>query len=119
MEPRTRVEKLLNELAGGESVELHDLTRVERFLKDDIAEYNRVKAELAQEIKDRAAEDDKIKKSLSKVATSGSYNDLTDKPVIDTELSATSTNAVENKAVYAAIGDVEAVLKTLNSGAGA
>lgn len=30
---------------------------------------------------------------------SGSYNDLTDKPTIDTALSSTSTNAVENQAV--------------------
>lgn len=30
---------------------------------------------------------------------SGSYNDLTDKPTIDAELSTTSTNAVENKAI--------------------
>lgn len=32
---------------------------------------------------------------------SGSFNDLTDKPTIDTALSTTSTNAVENKAVTA------------------
>lgn len=30
---------------------------------------------------------------------SGSYNDLTDQPVVDTEMSATSTNAVQNKVI--------------------
>lgn len=44
---------------------------------------------------------------LSKVATSGSYNDLVDKPtipegaVVDSALSNSSTNAVQNKVVYA------------------
>lgn len=42
-------------------------------------------------------------KQLSNVALSGSYNDLTNKPVVDTELSSTSTNAVQNKAIYAAL----------------
>lgn len=43
---------------------------------------------------------------LATVATSGSYNDLTDKPIIpasatvDSELSSTSTNPVQNKVVY-------------------
>lgn len=32
---------------------------------------------------------------------SGSYNDLTDQPVVDTEMSATSTNAVQNKVIKA------------------
>lgn len=32
---------------------------------------------------------------------SGSYNDLTDKPTVDTEMSATSTNAVQNKVIKA------------------
>lgn len=36
---------------------------------------------------------------LAAVAKSGSYNDLTNKPTIDTTLDKTSTNAVENKAV--------------------
>ncbi len=46
---------------------------------------------------------------LARVATSGSYNDLTDKPTIppaitvDAALSATSANPVQNKAVYAAL----------------
>lgn len=40
---------------------------------------------------------------LASVATSGSYNDLTDKPtipVVDDSLSSDSTNAVQNKVVY-------------------
>lgn len=46
---------------------------------------------------------------LATVATSGSYNDLTDKPVIpegaviDSEFSATSTNAVQNRVVKNAL----------------
>lgn len=38
---------------------------------------------------------------LKAVATSGSYNDLIDKPVIDSAISSTSTNAVQNAVVYA------------------
>lgn len=46
---------------------------------------------------------------LSTVATSGSYNDLTDKPnipassTVDSELSSTSTNPVQNKVIYNAL----------------
>lgn len=46
---------------------------------------------------------------LASVATSGSYNDLTDKPTIpaastvDSELSSTSTNPVQNKVINAAL----------------
>lgn len=38
--------------------------------------------------------------SLADVATSGLYNDLSNKPVIDPALSSTSTNAVQNKVIY-------------------
>lgn len=37
---------------------------------------------------------------------------------IDSALSSTSTNPVQNKVIYDAIGNVEAVLQTLNSGSG-
>ena len=50
--------------------------------------------------------------SLSIVATSGSYNDLSNKPIIptvDSSLSTTSTNAIQNKAVTTAINAVKAV----------
>lgn len=40
---------------------------------------------------------------LHAVAISGSFDDLDDKPTIDASLSATSTNAVQNKAVQAAL----------------
>lgn len=46
---------------------------------------------------------------LATVATSGSYNDLTDKPIIpasatvDSELSSTSTNPVQNRVINAAL----------------
>jgi hypothetical protein len=42
---------------------------------------------------------------LKKVATTGSYDDLKDKPTIDTSLSETSTNAVQNKIVASALKD--------------
>ena len=41
--------------------------------------------------------------ALANVARTGSYNDLTNKPTIDTALSSSSTNALQNKAIYAAI----------------
>ncbi len=50
-----------------------------------------------------------LKDSLANVATSGSYEDLLNKPnipesaVVDTALSSTSTNAVQNKAIYTAV----------------
>jgi hypothetical protein len=53
----------------------------------------------------------KNKPSLATVATSGSYNDLTNKPTIpvavtvDTTLSSTSTNPVQNKVVKTALDD--------------
>lgn len=49
---------------------------------------------------------------LADVATSGSYNDLTDKPTIpaastvDSELSSTSTNPVQNKVITEAIANI-------------
>ena len=49
--------------------------------------------------------------SLSPVATSGSYNDLSNKPTIDSELSDSSTNAVQNKVITGTIGDINAVLE--------
>lgn len=55
---------------------------------------------------------------LADVATSGSYNDLTDKPnipasiTIDSELSTTSTNPVQNKVVKSAIDAVTASIPT-------
>ena len=46
--------------------------------------------------------------SLATVATSGSYNDLSDKPVVDSALSSTSTNAIQNKTVASAIASANA-----------
>lgn len=40
-------------------------------------------------------------------------------PTVDTALSSTSTNPVQNKVIYAAIGNVESVLQRLNNGSGA
>lgn len=40
-------------------------------------------------------------------------------PAVDTELSSTSTNPVQNKVIYAAIGNVESILQRLNNGSGA
>lgn len=49
---------------------------------------------------------------LSKVATSGSYNDLSDTPIIDSAISSTSTNAVQNKVIYTALSGKQASLTT-------
>lgn len=43
------------------------------------------------------------KPNLATVATSGAYGDLTGKPTVDTAISSTSTNAVQNKAISAAL----------------
>lgn len=53
---------------------------------------------------DRSRWDGKMDQvTLASVATSGSYNDLSEKPSIDSELSGTSTNAIQNNVVYDAI----------------
>ena len=49
--------------------------------------------------------------TLSTVATSGSYDDLSNKPTIDSELSDSSTNAVQNKVITGIIGDINTVLE--------
>lgn len=68
-----------------------------------------------------------IKSKLATVATSGSYNDLTDKPdipaavTVDSSLSTTSTNPVQNKVITAALNGKQANLvsgtniKTINN----
>lgn len=43
--------------------------------------------------------------NLADVATSGAYADLTGKPTVDASMSASSTNAVQNKAVSAALAE--------------
>ena len=43
------------------------------------------------------------KPSLAAVATSGAYSDLSGKPTVDSEISSSSTNAVQNAAVSAAL----------------
>ena len=50
--------------------------------------------------------------SLATVATSGSYNDLSDKPVVDSALSSTSTNAIQNKVVKAQIDALQSNIDT-------
>lgn len=58
---------------------------------------------------------------LAPVATSGNYNDLTNKPTIpegvevDQELSTTSENAVANKAVTTKLNAVESTANTANT----
>lgn len=60
-----------------------------------------------------------IKSNLAKIATSGSYNDLSDKPTIpkavtvDAELSSTSTNPPQNKAVKAKFDAVDSQISSL------
>ena len=50
---------------------------------------------------------------LAAVASSGDYNDLINKPVIDSEVSASSVNAVQNKVIKAYIDDLIATLGTV------
>lgn len=58
---------------------------------------------------------------LAKVATSGSYNDLSDKPTIpkavtvDAELNNTSTNPLQNKAVKAKFDAVDSQISSLST----
>ena len=52
--------------------------------------------------------------SLATVATSGSYNDLLVKPVVDSALSATSTNPIQNKVVKAQL-DTKLTEETLRT----
>ena len=94
-----------------------------------------ISSALGQEKNDRIESITKIEEKLdlkansadlAKVATSGSYNDLTDRPVIpegavvDAALSDTSENPVQNKVVNDAIGkkqDTISDLETIRSGA--
>lgn len=46
------------------------------------------------------------KPNFATVATSGSYSDLSGKPTIDSSLSSTSTNAVQNKAIYSKFEEI-------------
>lgn len=55
---------------------------------------------------------DKRVDSLAKVASSGNYADLSGKPTVDSAMSSTSTNAVQNKAVNSAIAAKQAKHKT-------
>ena len=59
--------------------------------------------------------------SLATVATSGSYNDLSNKPTIPTAgtITSGSTGYATGGDVYNAIGNVETILSTLNNGGGA
>lgn len=58
---------------------------------------------------------------LATVATSGTYNDLSNKPTIPTAgtITSGSTGYATGGDVYNAIGDVETILSTLNNGGGA
>lgn len=58
---------------------------------------------------------------LAAVATTGDYNDLTNKPTIPTAgtITSGSTGYATGGDVYNAIGDIETILGTLNNGGGA
>ena len=55
---------------------------------------------------------DKRVDSLATVASSGSYADLSGKPTVDSALSATSANAVQNKVVQAGLAAKQGKHKT-------
>ena len=74
------------------------------------AAINELTTGLKDEIQARKDADDEIisdlselDKSLAKVAKTGEYSDLLNKPVVDTALSTTSKNAVENRAIATAL----------------
>ena len=51
---------------------------------------------------------------LATVATTGSYTDLIDKPIIDNALSITSENAVQNKIVSVKLNSLQSDIDTIN-----
>ena len=77
---------------------------------DANVEYAAIRSEAASTYATKAEVDTKqdkgnyvVSTALSKVATSGSYSDLTNTPTVDGALSSTSANAIQNKAVSAAL----------------
>lgn len=72
---------------------------------------NSIQNKVIKQYVDTGLSDKASTSSLSTVATSGSYNDLNDKPTIDSELSDSSTNAVQNKVITETIGDINTVLE--------
>lgn len=72
---------------------------------------NSIQNKVIKQYVDTGLSDKASTSSLSTVATSGSYNDLNDKPTIDSELSDSSTNAVQNKVITGTIGDINTVLE--------
>lgn len=55
------------------------------------------------------------KPNFATVATTGSYSDLSNKPTIDSSLSNTSTNAVQNKAIYSKFEEVADYIPNVTS----
>ena len=52
--------------------------------------------------------------NVSTVALTGNYGDLNNKPVVDTALNNTSTNAVQNKAIATAVNTINTSISTIN-----
>ena len=89
--------KSLHVLSGTAGATTEFLPSTKVATKEELGAYAKtitVNAELAKKA-DSA--------SLSKVATSGVYGDLSGRPTVDTALSATSTNAVQNKVIKSAL----------------
>lgn len=55
------------------------------------------------------------KPNFATVATTGSYSDLSNKPTIDSSLSSTSTNAVQNKAIYSKFEEIADAIPDVTS----
>lgn len=55
------------------------------------------------------------KPNFATVATTGSYSDLSNKPTIDNSLSSTSTNAVQNKAIYSKFEEIANAIPDVTS----
>ena len=98
--------KSLHVLSGTAGATTEFLPSTKTATKTELSAYAKtitVNAELAKKA-DSA--------SLSKVATSGVYGDLSGRPTVDTALSATSTNAVQNKVIKAQTDTLQANIDT-------
>ena len=72
---------------------------------------------VADEVGNNIVETYVTKDSLARVASTGSYNDLSDKPtaIVDQQFDATSTNAQSGKAVAEALAPVQAHMSATNN----
>lgn len=85
------------------------LVKLTETVAKDYAELSGKTAELDEKI-------ETLDGSLAKVAKTGDYKDLLNKPVVDTALSTASKNAVENRAITTAINAEKAARESADAG---